>query len=77
VRGAQLLWRYLLPLAIDLCLASIAWFIIPHQFRTPMETISLFTPDVFFIITLMAILGVAWAVVRTYVIFQPRAVDPG
>lgn len=76
VRNAQLLWRYFLPLAIDLCLASMAWIIIPRQFQTPMETISLFTPDVYFIIVLMAVLGAGWAMARTYLTFQPRAVDP-
>jgi len=76
VHGTLLLWRYFLPLAIDLCLASMAWIIIPRQFNTPMETISLFAPDVFLIIILMAILGAVWAIIRTSITFHPRAIDP-
>jgi CubicO group peptidase (beta-lactamase class C family) len=68
-RGAQWFWRYFLPLGIDLILASIAWILVPRQFLTPMETIGLFTPDVFLIIVLMTVLGAGWALIRTYLVF--------
>ena len=69
--GIQRFWRYFLPLAVDLFLASIAWIIVPRQFLTPMETIGLFTPDVFLIVVLMTVLGAGWALTRTYLTFHP------
>ncbi len=74
VRGAQRFWRYFLPLAVDLCLAAIAWILVPRQFLTPMETIGLFTPDVFLIVVLMTVLGAGWALSRTYLTFHPSQV---
>ena len=68
--GIQRVWRYFLPLAIDLFLASIAWILVPRQFLTPMETISLFTPDVFLIVVLMTVIGAGWALTRTYLTFR-------
>jgi CubicO group peptidase (beta-lactamase class C family) len=73
-RGLPRLWRYFLPLAIDLILASIAWIFVPLQFLTPIETIGLFTPDVFLIVVLMTVLGVGWALTRTYLTFHPSQV---
>lgn len=73
-RSIVQLWRYFLPLAIDLCLASIAWIIVPRQFLTPLDTIRLFTPDIFLIIVLMTILGAGWALARTYLTFRPPQV---
>ena len=70
-RGIHQLWHYYLPLVVDLCLASIAWIIVPRQFLTPLETIRLFTPDIFLIIVLMTILGVSWALARTFLTFHP------
>jgi CubicO group peptidase (beta-lactamase class C family) len=70
-RGVQRLWRYYLPLAVDLILASIAWIFVPRQFLTPMETIGLFTPDIFLIVVLMTVLGAGWALTRTYLTFRP------
>jgi len=70
--GIKRVWLYFLPLAIDLFLASIAWILVPRQFLTPMETISLFTPDVFLIVVLMTVLGVGWALTRTYMTFPRR-----
>jgi CubicO group peptidase (beta-lactamase class C family) len=70
-RGLQLLLRYFLPLAVDLILASIAWILVPRQFLTPMETIGLFTPDVYLIVVLMTALGTGWALARTYLTFRP------
>jgi CubicO group peptidase (beta-lactamase class C family) len=72
LRGTQWLWRYFLPLAIDLFLASIAWIIVPRRFLTPMETIGLFTPDVFLIVVLMTVLGAGWALTRTFLTFRPQ-----
>jgi CubicO group peptidase (beta-lactamase class C family) len=69
-RGMQRFWRYFLPLAVDLCLASIAWILIPRQFLTPMETIGLFTPDIFLVVVLMTALGAGWALTRTYMTFR-------
>jgi len=75
-RGAQRFWRYFLPLAIDLGLASLAWIVVPRQFLTPLETIGLFTPDLFLIMVLMTVLGAGWALARTYLTFRsyPRQV---
>jgi len=71
--GLQLLWRYFLPLAIDLILATFAWIFVPRQFFTPMETIRLFTPDVYLIVVLMTVLGAAWVLNRTYLTFRPSS----
>ena len=73
-RGMQWLWGYFLPLTIDLFLASIAWILIPRQFLTPMETIGLFTPDVFLIVVLITVLGGGWALTRIYLTFHPPQV---
>jgi len=70
-RGWPLLWRYLLPLAIDVGLAGAAWMILPRQFQTPMAVISLFVPDVFLIVLLVTALGLGWAIVRTLMVFGP------
>jgi hypothetical protein len=70
LRGMARFWRYFLPLAVDLILASIALIHVPNQFLTPMETISLFTPDVFLIVLLITILGSAWAFARTSFTFR-------
>ena len=70
-RGTRRFWRYSLPLAVDLILASIAWILIPRQFLTRMETIGLFTPDVFLIVVLITVLGAGWALTRTYLTFRP------
>lgn len=72
--GIQRVWLYFLPLSIDLFLATIAWILIPCQFLTPMETIGLFTPDIFLIVVLMSALGGGWALTRTYLTFRPRQV---
>jgi hypothetical protein len=41
-----------------------------------METISLFTPDVFLIVVLMTVLGAGWALARTYLVFtRPKVED--
>ena len=74
LRGVQPLWRYFLPLAVDLILASIAWILVPRQFLTPMETIGLFTPDVYLIVVLMTVLGAGWALTRTYLTIRPAQV---
>ena len=70
--GIQRVWLYFLPLSIDLFLATTAWILIPRQFLTPMETIGLFTPDIFLIVVLLTVLGVGWALTRTYLTFRPR-----
>jgi hypothetical protein len=72
-RGIHQLWRYYLPLAVDLCLASIAWIIVPRQFRTPLETIRLFSPDIFLAFVLMTILGASWSLARTFLTFHSHS----
>jgi CubicO group peptidase (beta-lactamase class C family) len=70
-RGMHRLWRYYLPLAVDFCLASLAWILVPRLSLTPLETIRLFAPDIFLVIVLMAILGASWALARTFLTFHP------
>jgi CubicO group peptidase (beta-lactamase class C family) len=65
-------WEVRGQLVIDLGLASAAWILIPRQFLTPMETIRLFTPDIFLLIVLMTILAAGWALTRTYLTFRPQ-----
>jgi CubicO group peptidase (beta-lactamase class C family) len=73
VRGMQRLGRYVAPLSIDLCLAALAWLILPQLVHTPMATISLFAPDVFLSIVLITVLGLGWALARTIMMLGPRA----
>lgn len=68
-------WRYFLLLAVNLILASIVWILVPRQLLTPMETIGLFTPDVFLIVVLMTVLAAGWALARTYLTFRPPQIN--
>jgi hypothetical protein len=71
LRGMRRFWHYVLPLGVDLCLAVLAWLIVPRLFHTPMATISLFAPDVFLSIVLITSLGLGWALARTILTFRP------
>lgn len=71
-RGIRRFWRVYLPLVIDFCPVVLVWIILPLQFDTPMEAISLFVPDVFLVIVILTILSVGWAMVRIYVTLHPR-----
>jgi CubicO group peptidase (beta-lactamase class C family) len=73
VRRMRRFGRYVLPLGIDLCLAALAWLIVPRLVHTPMATISLFAPDVFLSIVLITVLGLGWAIARTIWMFRPWA----
>jgi hypothetical protein len=73
LRDMRHLGRYVAPLSIDLCLAGLAWFIMPRLFHTTMATISLFAPDVFLSIVLITVLGLDWALTRTILTFHPHA----
>jgi hypothetical protein len=64
-------WSYVLPLGVDLCVATLVWLIVPRLVHTPMATISLFAPDVFLSIVLITCLSVGWALARTIVTFRP------
>jgi CubicO group peptidase (beta-lactamase class C family) len=70
--GISRLWRLYLPLAIDLCPIMLAWLIVPAQFHTPMETIALFTPDVFVVIVTLTALSLGWAMARIFLTLRPR-----
>ncbi len=48
------------------------WIIVPAQFHTPMATIALFAPDVFFVIVTLTILSLGWAIARSFFTFYPR-----
>lgn len=63
--GINGFWRLYLPLAIDVCPLGLAWILFPAQFHTPMETIALFAPDVFFVIVTLTVLSLGWAATRT------------
>ena len=65
VRGWPILWRYALPLTVDFGLGVAAWIILPTRFQTPMATIGLFAPDVFAILVLLTVLGLASALGRS------------
>jgi CubicO group peptidase (beta-lactamase class C family) len=70
LRGIRRFWHYGLPLAVDLCLAALAWLIVPRMLHTPMATIRLFAPDVFLSIVLVTSLGLGWALARTTLTFR-------
>jgi hypothetical protein len=70
--GISRFWRLWLPLVIDLCPLVLAWIIVPVQFNTPMETIALFAPDVFFVIVTLTALSLGWAMARTFLTLHPR-----
>jgi CubicO group peptidase (beta-lactamase class C family) len=72
VRGRLSLWRYALPLAVDLGLGGAAWIILPAQFQTPMATIALFAPDVFASVVTLTVLSLAGALGRSLFVFQRR-----
>jgi hypothetical protein len=71
VRGWAILWRYALPLAVDLGLGGSAWMILPNRFQTPMATIGLFAPDVFAIIVSLTVLSLAGALGRSLFALRP------
>lgn len=71
VRGWPILWRYGLPLAVDLGLAGTAWIVLPARFQTPMTTIGLFATDVFVILGSLTVLGLAGALGRSMFVFRP------
>jgi len=71
-RGTSRFWLLYLPLAIDFCPVALAWIIVPAQFHTPMETIALFTPDVFVVIIALTALSFGWAMARIFLTLRPR-----
>ncbi|MEO8611298.1 MAG: serine hydrolase domain-containing protein [Chloroflexota bacterium] len=70
--GMSRFWRLVLPLVIDFCPVVLAWIIVPAQFHTPMETISLFAPDVFLVIVTITVLSLGWAMARIFLTLHPR-----
>jgi CubicO group peptidase (beta-lactamase class C family) len=70
-RGKRRLWRYSVPLGLDLGLATLPWLIAPQLLHAPMATIRLFAPDVFLSIVLLSVLGLAWALARTILTIRP------
>ena len=74
-RGMRLFWRLFLPLVIDLFPVILAWIIVPGQFHTPMETISLFAPDAYILIVTLTALSFSWASTRTFLTLQPLIND--
>jgi CubicO group peptidase (beta-lactamase class C family) len=73
LRGRRRFWRYVLPLGVDLCLAALAWLIVPRLLHTPVATLRLFAPDVFLSIVLVTSLSLGCALARTILMFRPRA----
>jgi hypothetical protein len=71
-QGIRRLWRYWLPLVIDLCPLGFVWIIIPAQFHAPMETIALFAPDAFVMIVMVTVLSLGWAIARSLLTLHPR-----
>ena len=70
-RGKRRLWRYSVPLGLDLGLATLPWLLAPQLLHAPMATIRLFAPDVFLSIVLLSVLGLAWALARTSLTIRP------
>jgi hypothetical protein len=70
VRGWPSLWRYGLPLAVDLGLAGAGWSLLPTEFQTPMATIGLFAPDVFAILVLLTVLSLGGALGRSLFVLR-------
>lgn len=79
VRGWPIVWRYGLPLAVDLCLGGAGWLVFPIRFQTPMATIGLFAPDVIVILVLLTGLSLGCAVGRSLFVFRTGRVgrSPG
>jgi len=71
-RGRKRFWRLYLPLVIELCPVGLAWLLFPAQVQTPMATIALFAPDVFFVIVTLTVLSLGWAIARSFFILHPR-----
>jgi hypothetical protein len=71
LRGVRRLWRYGVPLGIDLGLATLPWLVVPRLLHAPMATISLFAPDVFLGIVLLSVLALAWALTRAILTIRP------
>jgi hypothetical protein len=69
-RGWPILWRYGLPLAVDLGLAGAGWLVLPRMFQTPIATIALFAPDVFVTLALLTVLGLAGVLGRSVFVFR-------
>ncbi|MBI1280565.1 MAG: serine hydrolase [Anaerolineaceae bacterium] len=70
--GISRLWRFYLPLVIDLLPVDIAWVILPAQFHASMQAIALFAPDAFTVIATITILSVGWALARVYLTLHPQ-----
>ena len=64
--GRNRFWRLYLPLVIDICPLGLAWLLFPAQYHTPMATIALFAPDVFFVIVTLTVLSLGWAIARLF-----------
>lgn len=71
VKGWSGLWRYGLPLAVDLGLGVAGWIALPLQFQTPIATIGLFAPDVFAILILLTVLSLGGALGRSLFVLRP------
>ena len=72
--GISLVWRFCVPLIIDLCPVGVAWVLVPARFHTPMETIALFAPDAFVAIATITALSLGWAMARTFFTLNTRRV---
>jgi CubicO group peptidase (beta-lactamase class C family) len=70
LRGMRRFWRYGLPLGVEICLAALAWLLVPRLLHTPMATIRLFAPDVFLSIVLVTNLSLGCALARTTLTFR-------
>ena len=72
LRGIRRLWRFYLPLAIDLLPVGIAWVILPAQFHASMEDVALFAPDVFIVVVMLTALSIGWMMARIFLTLRPR-----
>jgi CubicO group peptidase (beta-lactamase class C family) len=70
--GIHRFWRFYLPLAIDIFPVGIAWILVPARFHTPMTTLALFAPDVFFVIVTLTALSLGWAMARIFLTLYSR-----
>ncbi len=70
-RSIRRLWRFYLPLSIDILPVGIAWIFVPSQFHAPVETTALFAPDAFIVIATLTALSIGWAIARAFLTLHP------
>jgi CubicO group peptidase (beta-lactamase class C family) len=65
--------RLYLPLVADVLPVILAWILLLSQPDTPIEAIALFAPDVCFVLVVLTVLSVGWAMVRIRLTLRSHA----